>query len=274
MTVLRVFPRRVPGFTPSDALAFVGDPPMFRPEADRVDVSVTFSWDIAEGRRLAAAWAQYYPFVVIAGPAIASYGGDAFEPGLYVQEGKVFTSRGCNRRCPWCLVPEREGQLRELPVIAEGWNILDNNFAACTTGHRTRVYQMLARQPHGAIFSGGIDARLVDGELEAEFRDIRILDVFLAADTLSALGPLEQAISRLQFLGRERLRCYVLIGFGGETIEQADSRLRAVWELGAMPFAMLYQPPTARRIRWPADWRALQRTWTRPAAMKAEMRSR
>lgn len=270
MRILRVFPRRIKHFTPDDELAFVGDPPLFRPEADEVHVSVTWTWDIPEGRRLAMAWSAYYPTVRLGGPAFGEEARD-FTPGLYVQRGKTFTSRGCNRSCPWCLVPRREGPLHLLP-ITDGWVILDNNFAACPREHRKAAYRMLARQPHGAVFSGGIDARLVDDELAAEFRDIRILDVFLAADTEGALRPLERAVQRLQFLGRDRLRCYVLIGFQGETLAQAERRLRAVWEIGTMPFAMLYQPPTDRRLVWSEEWQALRRTWIRPAAMKAEMR--
>ena len=149
---------------------------------------------------------------------------------------------------------------------SRGHIINDNNFLQCSD-HRRRVRDAgsaakAVRQ--GFSFTG-------HDEIAAEFRDIRIRDVFLAADTEAALRPLEKAVSRLAFLGRERLRCYVLIGYGGETIEQAERRLRAVWEIGAMPFAMLYQPAD-RWIDWPAEWRALARTWSRPAAMKAEMR--
>jgi hypothetical protein len=42
--VIRVFPRRT-SLTPTDEYAFVGEPPMLRPEADEVHVSCTFTWD-------------------------------------------------------------------------------------------------------------------------------------------------------------------------------------------------------------------------------------
>ena len=51
MRIVRVFPRRTSA-TPTDDLAFVGDPPLFLPEADEVHVSCTFTWDRAEARRL------------------------------------------------------------------------------------------------------------------------------------------------------------------------------------------------------------------------------
>ena len=272
MRILRVFPRRT-SHTPTDDLAFVGDPPLFRPEADRVDVSCVFSWDVAEARRLAETWAQYYPLVALGGPAIAPYPGDAFTPGLYIKAGFTFTSRGCDRNCPWCLVPKREGPIRLLP-IQDGWIINDNNFAQTPKAHRQAVYQMLRRQQHAAVFAGGVDARLVTDELADEFRSIRIGDVFLAADTAKALGPLEQAVARLAFLGREKTRCYVLCGYNDEIVEQAEARLRRVWEIGAMPFAQLWQPDGPKRLIYSPEWRRLQRTWSRPAAMKAEMAGR
>ncbi len=267
MNIIRVFPRRT-SHTPRDPLAFVGDPPLFRPEADAVHVSCAFTWDRNEAERLAAAWSQYYPEVALGGPAFDDPG-NGFEPGCYVKRGVVFTSRGCNNRCPWCLVPRREGRLRLLSV-ADGWVINDNNFLQCPSEHRQAVYRMLARQKERAVFSGGLQASLVTDETAAELRDVRVEDVFLAADTEAALAPLERAIGRLSFLGRERLHCYVLIGYGTETLGQAERRLRSVWDMGAMPFAMLYQPAD-RLSHWDSDWLALRRTWIRPAAMKAEM---
>ena len=218
---------------------------------------------------MAEAWGNYYPIVDIDGPAFGTVPGE-FTPGLYVKQGVTFTSRGCNNHCPWCLVPKREGRLREL-ALSNGHIINDNNFLQCSRDHRLAVYWMLDQQKERATFSGGLQPNLVTDEIAAEFRDIRIEDVFLAADTEAALAPLERAIARLQFLGRERTRCYTLIAFGDETIKQAERRLKAVWELGAMPHAQLYQPAD-RYVRYSQEWRALARTWSRPAAMKAEMR--
>lgn len=266
MRTLRVFPRRT-SHTPTDPLAFVGDPPLWLPPADRVDVSCTFTWDMPEARRLAEAWSQHYPCVVLGGPAVASYNGDVFEPGLYVRQGVTFTSRGCPNRCGFCLVPEREGPLRLLP-IQPGWIVEDNNLLACPRSHRLAAWQMLRSQRHYAVLSGGLQASLVTDEVADEIGGIGIDQLFLAADSDGALKPLAQAVKRLSFLPRRKLRCYVLCGYDGQTIEQAEARLERVWELGALPFAMLYQPAD-RWTHYSREWRALQREWTRPAAMFA-----
>ena len=265
MKIVRVFPRKT-SMTPTDGLAFVGDPPLWRPEADEVHISVTFTWDIKEGDRLAAAWANYYPVVKIAGPAVTGSNGD-FVPGRYIKPGVTFTSRGCPNHCLWCLVPDYEGPLRLLD-IQPGYIIQDNNFLATPQHHRLAVYEMLRQQPRAAIFSGGLESSLVTDEIANELQSIRIHSVFLAADTDGALGPLQCAVDRLAFLGlrSNKLRCYVMIG--RELLEQAERRLEAVWEIGCLPFSQLYQPPE-RYIKYPRRWRDLNRKWSRPAAIRA-----
>lgn len=257
--------------TPNDPYAFVGNPPLWRPEANAVYISVTFTWDVEEGKRLQQAWAQYYPMVLIGGPAMGDRP-DSFVPGFYVKYGITITSRGCNNNCPWCLVPQTEGKLRIIP-IKPGYIIQDNNFLQCPANHRLAVYQMLSSQRRATEFPGGLDVRLVTDGIADELRGLRISQVFLAADTEGALKPLAKAIKRLSFLPRKKLRCYVLIAYGSETLTQAEARLRKVWELGAMPFAQLYQPPD-EYIDYSHEWKSLARTWSRPAAMRALMKAK
>jgi hypothetical protein len=269
MRIARVFPRRT-SMTPIDALSFVGDPPLapWRPLADEVHVSCAFTWDLAEARRLVSAWRQHYPIVRLGGPALGTPCPD-FTPGRYVRPGITFTTRGCNNGCPWCLVPEREGRLVELERIAPGHIIQDNNLLQANRAHIERVLTMLRAQPAGAVFSGGLQPALVTDWFAEALRGMNVAAVFLAADATSALPSLAPALRRLSFLDRRRLRVYAMIGYDpGESLAAAEERLEAIWALGAMPFAQLYQPPD-RHIEYADDWKALARSWSRPAAMMA-----
>ena len=160
--LIRVFPERTK-WTPSDALAFVGDPPLpaFRPAATAspVHVSATFTWQRPEAERLREAWAEHYVNVEVGGPAFDDPGA-AFVPGRYVKLGVSITSRGCPKRCPWCFVPKREGQIRELE-IQPGWILQDNNLLGCSRGHVEQVFDMLREQRRGCVFAGGLDATLL-----------------------------------------------------------------------------------------------------------------
>ncbi len=256
--------------TPIDDMAFVGNPPLpgFRPKfPDEIHVSICFTWDRQEGERLAEAWAEQYPGVQvkIGGPAMDSCP-NGFVPGFYVKQGVTFTTRGCNNNCPWCFVPEREGKLKEIYNFAPGYILNDNNILQASHAHLERVAKMLKAQKKPAIFSGGIDARCVDDWVAEWFRDIKIQEIFLAADTNGALRPLEKAMSKLSFLSRRKKRVYTMVGYGGETIDAATERLEAVWELGGLPFAQLYQPAD-HWIEYGDDWKRLSRAWSRPAIM-------
>src|SRR3972149_7485678 len=107
--MIRVFPRRTK-WTPDDELAFVGDPPLFRPSEQSVSISVLFTWDISEGERLLKAWSRFYQDVKIGGPAF-NVPGDDFVPGKFVKNGAVITSRGCPNRCWFCSIWKGDGKI-------------------------------------------------------------------------------------------------------------------------------------------------------------------
>jgi hypothetical protein len=280
MNLLRVFPRRTKA-TPRDALAFIGDPPMFVPEADAVHVSVAFTADIPEAERLARAWARIAP-VSIGGPALGTRG-EEFVPGRYIAGGYVITSRGCPNRCWFCSVPKREGQVvRELP-ITEGWNVLDDNLLACSEAHVRAVFAMLGRQRKSngrkrlAEFTGGLEAaRLQPWHVEL-LAKLRPAQMFFAYDTPDDHEPLVEAGKLLRaggFAGKvahrphRALRCYVLIGGPKDTFAEAERRLLDTLRAGFLPMAMLWRDQSGRRD---PEWARFQRTWARPAMVATRL---
>ena len=239
---------------------------MFKPEPiSAVHVSACFTWDIEQAWRLVEDWRAVLPGipVTVGGPAWNDPGGD-FVPGLYVRKGVSISSRGCPEKCPWCFVPKREGKLRLLP-IAEGDLVQDNNVTAFPRAHFEALCSMLRKQPRAATFAGGLQAaRLRDWHIE-ELRNLKIRELWLAADTDREVNIVRRAALRLG-LSRKKLRCYVMIGYDGETIEKAKRRLENVWEAGCLPFAQLYRDETGGPEYSPA-WRKLVKAWSRPAIM-------
>lgn len=259
-SVIRVFPRRTKA-TPDDELAFVGEPPksqlLYLPEADEVQVSVTFTWDRPEAERLAGIWSFFYPQVKLGGPAYDDPG-DAFEPGMYLRPGYVITTRGCPNTCPYCFVPEREGALRELPV-RDGHDVLDNNLLAASRGHIEAVLAMLRRQKERARFTGGFEARRVEPWFAAALKEIRTATGFLAYDRPGDRKVVAEAAKLLlPCFTKRRLGCYVLCGYVGDTIEAAKERCQYVQDLGMMAFAMFYRDRDWQG-RVPSDWQAFIR---------------
>ena len=266
--IIRVFPRRNKA-TPCDAMAFVGGPP-FRsmlPPADEVHVSVTFTDDLAEAKRLVRSWAGLGMPVRIGGPATGMRG-EAFIPGRYLRPGYVITSRGCPNSCWFCTAWKREGQVVREYLIHPGWNLLDDNLLACSEPHQRAVLSMLAQNNKGrrVEFTGGLEAaRLKEWHANALF-DLKPKQIFFAYDTPDDWEPLRRAAKMLWAAGftaaAHRIRAYVLIGGPKDTILMARERLRATYVEGIIPHAMLWDGcPAADR---PA-WKELQAAWARPA---------
>lgn len=262
--IARVFVRRTSA-TPDDDLAFIGGPPLWRVDCDAVHVSAVFTWDIPAAGRICKEWrmAGYDP--LSGGPAFNSPAGE-FEPGLYLKKGKVITSRGCIRRCPFCFVPKREGRLKTL-MIKDGHDVLDNNLLACPREHIAAVFDMLEKQKEPARFTGGLDARLAEPWYVARLAKMRIQCLFTAYDVPSEKEPVERFIKNLRAAGlsQRQVCCYVLCGQQFDSIEAAEERMRFILNCGGLPFAMYFRDENSGEK--PQDWGHFVRSWIRPAAI-------
>jgi len=267
--IIRVFPTRT-SYTPADEYTFIGMPPSLLPipEHREVHISCIFSWDRKYAEDLAYQWeCRTNKPVKIGGPAFGSYAED-FTQGMYIKPNIVFTTRGCNNNCPWCIVPSIEGKLRELPVVA-GNIIQDNNFLQSSRANKDKVFDMLKTQRQ-ICFKGGLEAGLVDGHFVDAVSGLRIDELWLACDTDGALPAFKRACAKLTKAGfnREKIKCYVLIG---DDMDKNEARLQEVYHAGAMPFAQLYQPYKDEKLKYSDDWERFRRMWSRPAATRAHV---
>ena len=161
----------------------------------------------------------------------------------------------------------REGDLRELNPIAPGHIVQDNNLLACSHEHFDAVCKMLNGQ-RDIQLAGGLEAgRLTDWHI-ARLRRLRIGQMFLAYDREGQYEAVKSAILRLRCAGftQRQVRCFVLVGFSDDTPEAALRRLDDVFQMGALPFAMLYRGDDGK-LKADAIWHGLVREWSRPAIM-------
>ena len=166
--------------------------------------------------------------------------------------------------CSYCFVPKREGKIRELSVVS-GNIVQDNNLLACSEKHLQKVFEMLKTQRQ-IDFSGGLEASRITNDIAIELNKLKIKQLWLAYDRPWDVKYLEKAVKILrQYFSRDKIRCYCLIGYKDDTIEKAEQRLKWLWNIETLPFAMLYHTHT--------EWKKLQRIWSRPAIMRAVMKN-
>jgi len=267
MRIARVFPAKT-SMSPDDIDAYYDVPGLFTPHYDEVHISVTFTWDMQKIEHLKYGWRNHADIIKVGGCAVGDRGED-FVSGMYLKKGVTITSRGCPNNCSFCFVPKREGKLQELPIV-RGNIIQDNNLTACSEIHKDNVFQMLKSQK-GVMFRGGVESARVDDGFVERLRGISLTEVWLAYDHNNADKPLKIAVNKLsKYFKRDKIRCYVLIGYGQDTIEKAEIRLRRAWEIGTLPFAMLYRDD--KNTPHTKEWKQFQRNWVRPAIVRSMMK--
>jgi hypothetical protein len=207
-------------------------------------------------------WQSVAP-VLVGGPAY-NIAGEAFTSGLYLKKGMVITSRGCNNKCWFCSVWKRENGIRELE-IKQGHNVCDDNLLACSDQHIKEVFEMLKLQSHPISLTGGIEAKLLSQWHVDMLSKIRLKELFCAYDTPDDYEPLIEAGKLLKQANityeNRKARCYVLIGYKGDTFTKAMKRIKQTLDAGFFPFAMLWRNDKGEFNK---DWKKFQREWANP----------
>ena len=269
MKIIRVFPRRTKA-TPTDQDVRINIHPGLFDEADEVHISVAFTQDKDRADFLASAWEILGVPVKIGGPAYNQVGGE-FIQGMYLKHGYVITSRGCPNHCWFCSVWKRESEGQKELIIKDGWNILDDNLLACSDGHINKVFDMLSRQKHRPIFTGGLEARILKQWHVDRLKDLRPSQMFFAYDTPDDYEPLIDASRMLLSAGfnRQSMRCFVLIGYPMDNVYAAEKRLMQTIELGFYPQAMLWMDEKGTRDQ---NFKKIYREFSRPAIIYSKMK--
>lgn len=157
-----------------------------------------------------------------------------------------FTSRGCIRRCPWCIVPEKEGQSRPWCRIYEFWDrrhskivLLDNNILA-TSNWRMTMDDLIAEGLE-VDFNQGLDIRLVNEENVGYLKRLKTKKLRFAFDNI-AYKPAVLEGTRLLFengIPPRKLSFYVLVGFRND--ENVLERMMLLNSLGVDVYPMIYK---------------------------------
>ena len=165
-----------------------------------------------------------------------------------------FLTRGCPRRCPFCIVSDKEGQRsHQVADLSEFWNgqkeikLLDPNLLACPDHERLLV--QLAESRAYVDFSQGLDIRLTTPDNVALLNRVRTKAVHFAWDNPDAdlTGFFRQFIQWTAIKSDRKRRVYVLVNYNS-THEQDLYRVETLRSLGYDPYVMVYDRPSALPI--------------------------
>lgn len=177
-----------------------------------------------------------------------------------------FLTRGCIRKCPWCIVPKKEGKIRPYRTWQEIKRpdsrdivFMDNNVLACPWG--LEQIEDMAGQDVRVDFNQGLDARLITDDVAQMLARLKwIRFIRMSADTDAMLDVVLQAIDRLGKYGVKPYKVFVYVL--AQDVESAERRVIALREKGADPFCQPYRdfttnadPPLELRklARWVND---------------------
>lgn len=178
-----------------------------------------------------------------------------------------FTSRGCPNNCPFCIVPAKEGGIREHSPIEEFLHpdhmkiiLLDNNFLASPKWKEKLQY--LIDEGLMVNFCQGNDIRLIDEEKAKMLSELNFYNhnftykhLHFAWDHMGIEGKVKRGIRILKDAGIKpyRLMFYMLCGFN-TTFEQDMYRFQKLREWGVDPFVMIYNNEGNEILRHFARW--------------------
>jgi len=162
-----------------------------------------------------------------------------------------FTSRGCIRRCPWCIVPKKEGIIKPVARIYEFWDprhrrivLLDNNLLAASNWRLTM--DDLIAEGLEVDFNQGLDIRLVNEETVGYLKRVKARQLRFAFDDIAYESTVRKGIELLLANGinSRKLSFYVLVGFNGD--DTALERMKVLNSYNVDVYPMAYKGPDGR----------------------------
>ena len=181
-----------------------------------------------------------------------------------------FLTRGCVNKCPWCVVPEAEGDIRPESDIEDFLRhdkavLMDNNVLAHP--HGIHQIEKIAKMGIKVDFNQGLDARLIDDSIARLLSKVKWLEpIRLACDRQSQMKHIQRAVTLLRWhnVTPRTYFVYVLV----KDIQDALERVKFLKGMYLDPFAQPY-----RDIKNPKEPTQEQKDFARWVNMKATFKS-
>ncbi len=181
-----------------------------------------------------------------------------------------FTTRGCIRHCPFCIVPTKEGGFTIVYHISEichgeDFNncvLMDNNILA-NRKHFFETADWLIDNNISVDFNQGLDARLFDQNIADKLAELKAFRTWrIAFDSMDYKEDVLKAVRMMEDVGislKHDVMCYVYCD-SDKDVDDAVERCRILKNAGVTAYSMLnIDVPRTPRMQKLKDW---TRPWT------------
>jgi len=181
-----------------------------------------------------------------------------------------YTTRGCVRKCSFCVVPQKEGLVHRVADLSDFWHgqerveLLDNNLTTSPKDFEKTCLQLIDAKVR-VDFSQGLDLRLITVEQAQTLRKVKLWkQIHFAWDNVKEESEVLHGLENLRlggFTSYHDIMVYVLIGFDS-TPEEDLHRVETLRSLRVDPFVMpfvksdLYQRRFARWCNMKATFKS------------------
>ena len=154
-----------------------------------------------------------------------------------------FLTRGCPNHCSWCIVPQKEGNIRpymDIEEILQGRKsaiLMDNNILASEWG--IQQIEKIVRLGVKVDFNQGLDVRLIDRSIARLLSKVKWLyPLRMSCDTMAMLMVIKKAVRYLREYNctPSRYFIYCLV----RDPKEALRRINLLNKWGLDPFAQPY----------------------------------
>lgn len=153
-----------------------------------------------------------------------------------------FLSRGCIRKCSFCVVKDKEGGIRPVEPLnlnpkGEWIEVLDNNFFGNPEWRSSVDYLLSTNQK---VNLHGVDVRIMTEEQAYYLNQLKHKQAIKIAWDNPKQNLLPRIKDMLKYIKPYKIMCYVLIGYNS-TIEEDLYRIESLRGLGISPFIMPFR---------------------------------
>lgn len=197
-------------------------------------------------------------------------------PNIPADMAYGFLTRGCPNKCPWCVVPRKEGGIRPYmdvdEIAIEGRRklvLMDNNILAAGD-YALGQFRKIIERGYAVDFNQAIDARLVTDESARLLAEMKWLQrrIRFGCDTRAQIAECERAMELINAHGyRGEYFLYTMLN---DNFKECYERLRYWWRRNRecranhkqciYPFAQPYRDPNNPRHKIP-QWQKDMAGW-------------